>query len=354
MRLNNILAALFMLVVPSVVAATVVDETGAPLVDLVVLPFANNTLDSRVHEILEAPLLEILRQQGLQVMSSRDVRPLLREHRIRSRGWIGRRAAAQVAVGTGAKHALLGSWDVFRSDGNPEIGLSMRILDLEHMTVLAAASRGVTGEDEVGLFERGRVGDLEVLADRVLREAVADLWPIPVYQEPRMSWYGCYQVALVPPNNYSDTRYAGETLNGLLLTAMLKGGFSVLEPGFVRELGIDREQVSRGEIDDASARALEEQYGVCRIVTGSVERLETSSGDPVVSYPRVSLGLRIIDIRNGRVYLVQEVEGAGNQTDGFFQRGRTHSLVTLTSKLLAGFVADWQKVNREDILHGQR
>ena len=330
------------------------DSGTSSIPDLVVLPFANNTLDSRVHEALEIPLLDNLQAEGLTVLSSQDIRPFLRKHRIRSRGWIGLKAAGLLARETGAKFALLGSWDVFRTEGNPEVGFSMRVLDLEHMALVAAMSVGVTGEDHVGAFETGRISHIQTLVARTMQKAISEMFPLPEYLVPRLSWRGCFQVALIPLNNYSDIQYAGDTLSNILLTQLLENGFSVLEPGFVRELGIEREVVNRGGIDDPSAGALFAEYGVCRIITGSVERLETARGDPGVTFPRVSLGLRVMDPRNGRVYMMKELVGQGDQNDGFFQLGRTHSLMTLSGNLLAGFAKELQEANREDIIHVNR
>ncbi len=325
-----------------------------PVYGLVVLPFANNALDSRVHDALETPLLGCLEAEGFTVFSSQEIRPFLRQNRIRSRGWIGREAAVLIAEETGARFALLGSWDVFRTDGNPELGFSMRILDLKHMILVAAASVGVTGEDHVGTFEKGRISDIHILTGLALESALSKMLPIPEYMEPKLSWRGCFKVALIPFNNYSDTPYAGVTLSNALLTQLMEEGFSVLEPGFVRELGIEREVVNRGEVDDPNALALAAKYEVCRIITGSVEHLEVAKGNPRVTIPRVSLGLRVTDPRNGRVYRMREIEGRGDQTDGLFQIGRTHSLMNLSSTLLAGFAKELQKSNREDIIHVNR
>jgi len=329
-------------------------ESAVDSLSIAIMPFANNTLDYRVAVVLEAWVPSLLEKNGLAVMTAQEIRPILRKHRIRSRGWVGFKDAQMIRNETGADFLLLGSWDVLKNVVNPEIGFSMRVLDLEHMTIVSAVSFGATGEDHLGIFELGRISDLGLIASTGLETAINDLLVDKSYSKPGLSNHGCFKLAIIPLNNYSETIYADNTLANILLSRLIASGYFVLEPGFVRELGLAREVAYRGGVDTASAQVLLDQFGVCQIITGTVEKLDVARGNPSVTVPHVTFGLRVMDPRNGSVYLMREFEGAGDDHERFFKKNRVHSLVDLSGRLLEKFVQDLQAANREDILHGKR
>ncbi len=319
-----------------------------------IMPFANNALDLRVGAVLETKVSGMLEKQGLAVKTAQDIRPILRKNRIRSRGWVGLKNAQMIREETDVDFLLLGSWDVLRNDANTEVGFSMRMLDLNRMAVVSAVSYGATGEDHLGTFELGRVSDLNLIASVGLETAIFDLLDQISYEKPRLSSRGCFKLAVVPLSNYSETVYAEDTLANILLSRLMANGYFVLEPGFVRELGLAREIAFRGGIDGASSLALLDEFGVCQIITGDVEKLDVARGDPSFTVPKLTFGLRAMDPRTGNVYLMREFEGAGDDHEKWFKQGRVHSLIDLSGRFMENFVQDLQAANREDILHGTR
>ncbi len=325
-----------------------------PKVDLAVVPFANNTGQSAAHALLMPRLEFLLEQQGLNLVGSDVLRPLLRENRVRSRGWIGKHGANLIGANTGTRYLLLGSWDVLRTEGNPEIGVSLRVLDLQNMVLVQAISVAGTGEDSVSWLDLGRVTDLESLADAVLERAVSQLLPIPDYSEVTLSWRGCNHVAVVPLDNFSATENAGDITTNILLSGLLSAGYFVVEPGFVRELGLAREVLNRGGVDRGSAQAILDSLGACQVITGDVQRFDPGRGQPTVSVPHFAAGLRASSTRNGALYLMRELESSGNDNDGIFQLGRVHAITPLIADNVDRFIADLLEANRKDIIHGPK
>jgi hypothetical protein len=343
----KVIFRLILLILLISVAAFAASDKSMSYTDIVILPFANNTLDSRVHQSLEIPLINQLENAGFNVLKSSDIRPLLRKHRIRSRGWIGQKAAELITKETGASCALIGSWNIFRIDNNIEIGFSMRLLDLKTMEIVNATTIGVTGEDHVGLFGTGRVSSIDVLANQAIKTALDELF-LMKNDSASTIINGCPNVALIPLSNSSTTKFADYMISNTLLTQLHKNGFKVLEPGFVRELGLSREVITRGEIDNLSAMSLVDNYDTCWLITGYVELMEVAKGAPETTFPEISISLRVIDPVTGLLVFMQEITGKGSQTDGILQIGRTHSLQVLSRDLLNGFVKQLQQLQSQD------
>ncbi len=319
-----------------------------------ILPVVNYSEKSEAHILLSPRLHENLDRLGITYLTSDALRPLLREHRIRSRGWAGLEGARILYRETLARYLILGSWDVFRTEVNPEIGLSLRILDLEYMTLVSAVSVGLTGADFTGALGLGQITSIEELADLAMRRAVDALLPLPAYETPRLSYRGCFQMALIPFDNYSNTPNAGEIVTNIVLSRLMSQGYFVVEPGFVRELGLTLEVVNRGGVDYDSARSILASFGACRVVTGSVGKFDIARGKPTQSVPRIALGIRVMSPEDGNLYMMEELQGEGDDGEGMFQSGRIHALVPLVNNVLQDFVDKVVANNREDILHGEQ
>jgi len=340
MRLLIKLAAVTVLCTASPVGAQETDSTAvSPPLDIVILPIVNYSERMEAHEVLLPRLHYRLEEVGLAFLTSEELRPFLRESRIRSRGWVGRNDAQAIAEHTGARYLLLGSWDVYRTEIDPEVGFSLRVLDLESLELVASVSRGKTGSDFTGFLGLGTVRDPVELADRVMKEAVKDLFPIEVSEKPKDEEDGvCRDLALIPMDNFSSTANAGDIVSNVLITELLRAGYRVVEPGFVREMGLERGVINRGGVDRLSAGGILHEIKSCRVITGEVETFATAPGSPLVSTPRVAFGVRVMLPREGTVGIMQDLEGAGDDTEWLFQQGRTHALIPVTIRAVRRFV----------------
>ena len=159
---------------------------------------------------------------------------------------------------------------------------------------------------------------------------------------------------MIPLDNYSATEHAGDIVTNILLSGLLSSGYFVVEPGFVRELGLAREVLNRGGVDRGSAQAILDTLSACQVITGAVQRFDPARGLPTASVPRFAAGFRASSTRNGALYLMREIEGAGSDSDGFFQLGRVHAITTLVAEDMELFIADLRAANRKDIIHGPK
>ncbi len=340
--------------VDTLAQAAAVAATDSLPPEFLILPVVNYSEKVEAHNLLTPRLHHYLDQLGVTYRSSDELRPLLREHRIRSRGWIGLEGAGILYRETKAKYVLLGSWDILRTETNPEIGLSLRVLDLESLVLISAVSVGLTGDDFTQALGLGRITSIEVLANIAMQRAIDTLFPLPTDIVPRMSYRGCFQVALIPFDNYSNTPNAGDIVTNIVLSRLLAQGYFVVEPGFIRELGLTLEIINRGGVDQKSAQSILASFGACRVVTGTVEKFDVARGMPALTVPEFALGIRAMSPQDGNLYMMEELQGAGSDGEGMFQGGRIHALVPLANKVLQDFLDDLASNNREDILYGDQ
>lgn len=314
-------------------------ESSRPLI---LLPPANPSGSRDAEELVQSLLLEEFRRRGIPVQDSRgELRTLLRKHRIRSVGQIGRDDAVILRNHSGGRALLFLSVDVYRDDSaGVEVGLSMRLLELDTLRLSAAAAYGATSETYGISFGRGRVHDVRELATRVVRELVDDLLGSEA-MAPRRK-VGA-RVAMVPLENPAKNAGASDIVEMALINGLLNRGFDVLEPGFSREQFIRNGLAHRGGIDLSSIEGLRDELDVDYVLTGSVETLEPARGDLSVAVPSARFHLRLLDTASGRIVWTDHFEGDGTMSEGFFGRGRrtsTHQFLELAIKELIDRMED--------------
>ncbi len=299
-----------------------------------VMPFANYCRRSEAGSLLLPRITAGLAAAGLDVVSGPDLRPVLRRHRIRSQGMIGGRDARLLAGELDLDFLLLGSWDVYEEGANLELGLSVRVLDPVSLKLTRAVSLGRTAVDDVGWLGRGRVDSLGTLADLLVHDVLAAILPLSRESRPAAVFP---QAVVVPLDNLSATDNAGAVCGAVLVSRLMAQGFPVVEPGFVRELQLDRETAYRGGIDLDNLHALADSKHAQVVITGTVDVFATG-GDPATGVSEVALGLREIDPDSGRVLLTREIRMKGDDHDGWFRQGRIHSLSALTAHACDEFI----------------
>ena len=204
----------------------------------------------------------------------------------------------------------------------------------------------------MGFLGLGRVRSPGRLADRVMAQAIEELFPLAVDSLRGKADGRCQRVALIPLDSFAQTPNAGNIMTNVMITGLVSSGFDVVEPGFVRELGLDRGVAHRGGVDKESALAIREHLGACRVITGAVERLSVARGGPA-SVPAVAFGFRVMSPETGNIYLMEELEGTGTDGEWMFQRGRTQALIPLSNNVFMKFIREFEKSRREDISYGE-
>lgn len=302
---------------------TATDAATAPR--WIVLPFADYT-DAQTGRRLAPQLEAELAARNIEIVGNAEIRPILRSLRIRSSEGIGQDELRRLAAEIEFDFLVLGSWDILRDGGNPEFGLSMRVLDRDGGRIVRAVSTGATGDDFTGLLGRGRLLQLDDLVRHTLPVFVSELLA-DTNESPRArAVSGCRRVAIIPLDDAVERVPAGPIVQNSILARLVQAGYEVVEPGFVRELMLESEIAARGGVDLPTSRLLSERLGVCRVITGEVDRFEWATGDPATTVPSVAFGLRTVLPVEGLIDRVWELERTGSESDRFLQRGRIHAV----------------------------
>ncbi len=291
---------------------------------LAILPLANHSGRMEAVEVLVPGIHERLYEAGVEFMTAQELRPLLREHRIRGIGQIGAGGAALIRRKTGVNYILLGSIDVY-DEQSMDVAISLRILNARSLRLVKATSVSAAAEDYTGFFDFGRVTEMSVVADRVLDEAFENLgWPL--LAPTKLAQADAKRVAIIPFENMSEIPQANAIMANILLSNLLAEGYFTLEPGFVNEVFLLRRTMARGAIDVETLRFLHETFSIDIAVTGVVDFMQSARGDLTLSVPSLAFGARLLDADIGRPRAAWDIRREGTEGEWLLGLGRTHSL----------------------------
>ena len=120
------------------------------------------------------------------------------------------------------------------------------------------------------------------------------------YVNPTANFSYIRKVAVLPFNNLSDDRYAGERIRStLIVDLMSRGAFDVVEQGEVtkvigvifREAGV--EEGKAVPVDKEALKLIGEKLSVQAVILGSVDEYSSSGGNVV------SVAMRMLDTSSG-------------------------------------------------------
>ncbi len=126
------------------------------------------------------------------------------------------------------------------------------------------------------------------------------------YINPSANFSYIKKVAVLPLNNYSDDKYAGEKVrSALVIDLMSRHVFDVMEQGEVskamsllfREEGAEEGRVV--PMDKDTLKLLGEKLGVQAIIMGSVNEYSSSRGGAAANV--ISISVRMLDAASGTV-----------------------------------------------------
>lgn len=279
---------------------------------IVLLSLTNYTTSPDAIGLFEPILRAQLGTLGMRVPEGDAVRQVLREHRIRAVGEVPTTGAAALHAELGADYALTGSYDVFIPDGvAPEAALSLRLIDLSTLTVVWARSVGATGRDFESVFGLGQIVATDDLAARLVATATDGLRkvldPSTGATAPRGE-----RVAVIQFDDIVLDAPGSGIVTAQTITQLVRRGYTVVEPGVVRELFFDFQRFPRGGIDYELLAALHDSLGVALVVTGAVDQFHTGVPSVEQSYPSIAINGRVIDTETGRIMWIAQVSGDGD------------------------------------------
>ncbi|RPI37841.1 MAG: hypothetical protein EHM54_02135 [Nitrospiraceae bacterium] len=119
------------------------------------------------------------------------------------------------------------------------------------------------------------------------------------YLRPNAEAAGIKKIAVLPLETLTQDQYAGEKVRRMLISEILSRRADVIEPGEITSFLVALQKpLYRLEMKDI--RELGEKLGADAVLLGSVEAYKMTSG-LTVSYPDVSINLRLVETSSGKI-----------------------------------------------------
>jgi hypothetical protein len=307
--------------------ATEADSASIARPIIAVVPFADYSGGSARDSIL--PLLESrLGREPVRLIPVAELRQVLRSFRIRSAGMISKADAADILSVRPVDFFLLGSVDFYIDGAVPEAGLSLRLVRASDLQIVWAKSTAANGEDFAGMFGLGRITSMSTMLPKLIESSLEGMADAAA-QTPRPSEAKEPAVALVPFDNLTDNRSAGDIFTAISLSELAVKGYTGIEPGEVNDLFRRNNRAVAGGIDTELLRRLHDSLGVDLVITGTIDKFRpgTAGGEKVD--PEIALGARCLDAATGKIAATYETSRRGADSEKLFKSGAYHCLGTL-------------------------
>lgn len=286
---------------------------------IAMLPMANYSGDAQATEDVIPIVISTLEASG-GIIGPGELRPILREHRIRAVGLIGRDGAEAIASDLGVEFLLLGSLDFYRAGDNPAIGFSLHMIHVPEMIPFWAVSVSATGDQFIGMLGRGGIGSVDSLATRLAKDAAGQMQDATRDRTSGGVNANSPMVAIVPFDDIDSDQPIGAIASSYLLTRLVDDGMRVVEPGVVRETFLEMNRAPRGEIDHELIDVLHDSLGVDVVITGAVDDFSVTPAGEGGWKADISFGARLIDANSHRIesapYVIKQVQSRSGLLPG--------------------------------------
>ena len=300
------------------------------------LPVQDRAGDSAAVRAVEDALARGL-ARGHALVDGESLRDALRGRRIRNLDAAPPEELRALAGELGADRFVTAVVHLAERDVCPRLAVSARSYDAATGEVSWAGFEAASGLDRRGLLGLGVVETLEPLAEDLAGRLLDGLESAGARTAARADRPTV--VALVPLSGLAeaDATRAAETVTEAVRAALQEAGVSVLSPNRVAE-ALRREQVFAWGALDAPVRAALADAGADLLMTGSVEAWD-NAGDGLEPEPVMSVALRAVDARTGRIVWTGALDRRGWDRQGLFRRGRVHDHGTLAARIAERLVA---------------
>lgn len=120
------------------------------------------------------------------------------------------------------------------------------------------------------------------------------------YVQQQFDYTNIKRIAVLPFESLTTDEYAGEKIRQSVITDLLSRGIDIIEPGEVTRTLIELKIKSLSSIKTADIQTLAKTLNADALMMGSVKAYGISKGINV-SYPEVSITLRLIEGSSGKI-----------------------------------------------------
>jgi len=318
--------ALVLLAVLAVAPAAATTLAVAPVQDRVGNPGAVAAV--------RQPLLEVLADE-YDLVDATTLRNALRAGRLREIDAATPEELARVGEATGAELLLSTTLHRVFEESPPRLALSARLYSLADGRLLWSGFAAASGLDHRGLLELGVIDSFDPLARRLVTRFLRTL--TGRRSEGAADRSGAAElgtVALVPLSSVTEragTAAAAEVTE-IVRAELLGQGIATASPGTVTDTLRRHRLLAWGGVDATSLAALGEATGAGYVLTGTVETYEVGGG-ALEPEPHVTIALRLVDCRTGRIAWTGASDRRGWDGLDLFRLGRTYTRGQLAQQM---------------------
>ncbi len=320
--------------------------TAAPAgLKVAILPLDNLSGGAAPLKELRRELAARLQEKGMTVLPDGVLDAFMLRHRLRYVGGIDAATAEAFRAETGVDAVAVTSLELYGESYPPRIAITARLVATGSAPrILRMESAAMAGDDTPGLFGLGLVTDPRVLREKAIarlvaeltdgeREPRADFGPATLFHPRSLDPEKRYSVAVIPFQNKSTRKYAGEILALHFVKELVKlGTLDVVEPGVVREELLRYRVIMEDGISLADAEIMFGMLKADLLLTGNVNDYEDQQGS--FGSPKVDFSALLLDRESRLAVWAVDDRYTGDDRVHFFDFGR----ITTANALAAAMV----------------
>jgi hypothetical protein len=324
---------------------------------IAVLPFLNVSGRIEAPTFIMPLIHTALQERGYEIVKPEALEPFLFRQRVRATEKVRREQLVALGREFGAPLALVGSIDLFAdTPGNPQWGVSGRLLATEDGRILWAGATGFTGDDFTGFLGLGTVTFPDRLAALAVDKLLSDFPPAGTpaevsretrasrtrklsgraFRDPQLDTDPPKRVAVLPLENGTERRGAALIVEDLMVVGLFRAGrFEVADPGEVSRALQTLAIAPYGGIDLESLRRIGDGMGVDAVILGRVEDYNEGLRPGTSTSPSIAVDARMLETKTGRILWMGYQEGRGEEYQIVLEFGKIKSMVPLAMRVIA-------------------
>jgi TolB-like protein len=329
------------------------------------LPFNNAAARESARELVESYSQKYLARRGIVTVDADSVNHVLRSLRIRNTALPTNADLGALADSLDVTLVILGTIHRFSLDSAfSEATVCARLIDVSTMQMVWSECATAAGGGEHAIVSSPVHRHANKLAKSVTKRLFSSL--SAKLREPRYrveelvvknrsvrQRIPCSTVAVIPPLDEAENSVSGNMIGDLLVNALARRGFRVVDPGQVRDIMLQCEDLRHGQSVNTVSTALADSLGVELVITGSVSELTSTRIVSLGTSPEAAIELRMITPSNNVVVWAKNFRSSGKSGSSLFGIGTIHSPSRLVTRMVDSAVSDLRVVRRRNTLTSQ-
>ena len=321
---------------------------------IAVLPVYNLSGTPAPLTAIKQSLIAALKNQDVNLLAEQVLEQFIFRHRIRYIGGISQDMAITLEQETGVGAVLITSVELYNEIAPPKLALASRLVSTgAEPKILWMESVGLAGHDAPGLLDLSLIEDTQILLQKAithLSTSLSDyllnrkrnitrskkrkpLGPKVTYISPILDPSLKYTIAILPFNNKSARKYAGEIMSLHFIRQLQKfDNLKLIEPGMIRHTLLRYRIIMFDGMSLPDADALFARLDADLVIGGNIldyQDYQGPTGKPIVDFSAA-----MIERKSREVVWSVKSYNEGDEGVWFFDRGKINTAHTLSTEMV--------------------